>query len=168
MAITPVTEVENPYLNYQFQVFFAGTTPVAAVKSVSGLTRKTASVSFHAGGQPQTPLKIPGQTDYEPIRMERGITKDTAFEEWANMVSTYPNTKTLGNQVDMTNFRRNIQLVLYNQAGQPVIRYNIYNCWPSEYTALPELNSEANAVAIASLTIEHEGWDRDTTLTPPA
>ena len=168
MAITPVTEVENPYLNYQFQVFFAGTTPVAAVTTVSGLSRKTASVSFHAGGQPQTPLKIPGQTDYEPIRMERGITTDTAFEQWANMVSTYPNTKSLGNQVDMANFRRNIQLVLYDQAGRPVLRYNIYNCWPSEYTALPELNSAANAVAIASLTIEHEGWDRDMTLTPPA
>ncbi|MDQ3742431.1 MAG: phage tail protein [Actinomycetota bacterium] len=168
MAITPVTEVENPYLNYQFQVFFEGTTPVAAVTTVSGLTRRTQTVSFHAGGQPQSPLKIPGQSDYEPIRMERGITTDAAFEQWAELVWSYPNTKQLGNQIDLKNFRRNIQLVLYNQAGQAVIRYNIYNAWPSEYTALPELNSEANAVAIASLTIEHEGWDRDTTLTPPS
>ena len=159
-------EVQNPYLTYNFQVLWDNT-PVAAVTSVSGLTRKTQVVSFHAGGQPQSALKIPGQTDYQPIRLERGITISTAFEAWANRVWDYPNTKQLGNEVDLDSFRKDLQLVVYNQAGQATLRYNIYNCWPSEYTALPDLDAESNAVAIASLTIEHEGWDRDTTLTPP-
>ena len=47
-----------------------------------------------------------------------------------------------------------------------LLRYNLYNCWPSEYTALPDLDSEANTVALASMTIEHEGWDRDLSVKP--
>jgi phage tail-like protein len=161
---TAVTEIVNPYLTYNFLVKWDGGKPVAAVTSVSGLERKTAVVTFHAGGQPQSPLKIPGQTDYAPVRLERGITTDTAFEQWANALAYQPNTQQLGNQVALASFRKNIQIELYDQAGVLALRYNLYNCWPSEYTALPELNSEANTVALASLTIEHEGWDRDPTV----
>jgi phage tail-like protein len=160
---TPV----NPYLTYNFLVKWDGN-PVAAVSHVSGLSRKTQVVSFHAGGQPQSAFKIPGQTDYEPVHLARGITTDTTFEDWANLMWAYPNTQKLGNEMDMTKFRKPMQLELYNQAGVIVLRYNLYNCWPSEYTALPDLDSEANAVALASMTIEHEGWDRDTTVTAPA
>ncbi|MFL5912226.1 MAG: phage tail protein [Gaiellaceae bacterium] len=162
-STTPV----NPYLTYNFLVKWDGQ-PVAAVTHVSGLTRRTQVVSFHAGGQPQTAFKIPAQTDYEPVRLSRGITIDTAFEDWANYVWNYPNTQKLGSEMDLTNFRKPMQVELYNQAGVVVLRYNLYNCWPSEYTALPDLDSEANAVALASMTIEHEGWDRDASVTAPA
>jgi phage tail-like protein len=162
MQTTPV----NPFLTYNFQVIFDGS-PVAAVTHVSGLTRRTEVVSFRSGGQPQSPFKIPGQTDYEPIVLQRGITTDVRFEQWANKMRYYPNTGQLGQEVSLADFRKNIQLELYNQAGQLVIRYNVYNCWPSEYTALPELAADANVVALASLTLEHEGWDRDTTVKPP-
>jgi phage tail-like protein len=157
----------NPYLTYNFLVKWDNAY-VAAVTSVSGLTRKTQVVSFHAGGQPQSAFKIPGQTDYEPVRLSRGITTDTTFEQWANLMWSYPNTAQLGSEMDLTKFRKPMQIELYNQAGVIVLRYNLYNCWPSEYTALPDLDSEANAVALASMTIEHEGWDRDTSVTPPA
>jgi phage tail-like protein len=141
---------------------------VAAVSSVSGLSPKTEVVSFHAGGQPQSEFKIPGQTNYEPVRLSRGITTDTAFEEWANRMWTYPNTQQLGKEMAMASFRKPMQIEVYNQAGVIVLRYNLYNCWPSEYTALPDLDSETNTVALASMTIEHEGWDRDTSVTAPA
>jgi phage tail-like protein len=163
----PVTSVVNPYLTYNFRVKWDGNY-VAAVTTVGGLSRQTQVVSFHAGGQPQSAIKIPGQTDYQPVRLERGITTDTAFEDWAKLIWYYPNTGQLGQEVAMDTFRKNMQIEVYNQAGQAVLRYNLYNCWPSEYTALPDLNSEANVVALASLTIEHEGWDRDLTLTPPS
>jgi phage tail-like protein len=161
------TKVVNPYLTYNFLVKWDGNY-VAAVTHVSGLTRRTQVVSFHAGGQPQSAFKIPGQTDYEPVRLERGITTDTTFEDWANKIWSYPNTGQLGNEMSLKDFRKPMQIELYNQAGQIVLRYNLYNCWPSEYTALPELASEANTVALASLTIEHEGWERDTSVTPPS
>ena len=167
MATTAIpTEPTNPFLTYNFLVKWDNVY-VAAVTRVGGLTKKTEVVSFRAGGQPQTPVKIPGVTDYQPVVLERGITTDVAFEQWANKVWYYPNTATLGQEVSLQDFRKNIQIELYNQAGQVVVRYNLYNCWPSEYTALPELSSEANTVALASLTLEHEGWDRDTTVTPP-
>ena len=161
------TALVNPFLTYNFRVKWDGVY-VAAVTSVSGLTRRTDVVSFRAGGQPQSAFKIPGQTGYEPVVLERGITTDTAFEQWANKLWYYPNTSDLGNEVSLKDFRKDIQIELYNQAGQLVIRYNLYRCWPSQYTPLPELQAEANAVALASLTLEHEGFDRDLSVVPPA
>src|SRR5437764_3256187 len=134
------TQPMNPYLTYNFLVKW-NNAYVAAVTNVSGLTRKTEVVSFHAGGQPQSSFKIPGQTDYEPVRLSRGITTDTAFETWANMMWFYPNTQKLGNEVDLDHFRQPMQIELYDQAGRLLLRYNLYNCWPSEYTALPDLDS---------------------------
>lgn len=160
------TTLINPYLTYNFRVKWDNQY-VAAVTHVSGLVRKTNVVSFHAGGQPQSALKIPGQSDYEPVRLERGITMDTAFEEWAQLVWWYPNTSALGAEVSLDKFRKDIQIELYNQAGVIVLRYNLHSCWPSEYIAMPELDSETNAVALASLTLEHEGWERDTSVTAP-
>ena len=161
------TTLVNPYLTYNFIVKWDNQ-PVAAVTRVSGLSRTTAVVPFRAGGQPQTTFKIPGQTDYHPVTLERGITTDPAFEQWANKVWDYSNTSQFGNEVSLKDFRKNIQIEVYNQAGQLAIRYNLYRCWPSEYTALPELSAEANVVALASLTLQHEGWDRDTSVQPPS
>lgn len=161
------TTLVNPYLTYNFIIKWDNQ-PVAAVTRVSGLTRMTAVVPFRAGGQPQTTFKIPGQTDYQPVTLERGITTDHAFEQWANKVWDYPNTSKFGNEVSLKDFRKNIQIEVYNQAGQLAIRYNLYRCWPSEYTALPELSAQANVVALASLTLQHEGWDRDTSVQPPS
>lgn len=166
MASILATEVTNPLLTYNFLVKWDGKY-VAAVTSVSGLSRQTAVVSFHAGGQPQSALKIPGQTDYQPVRLERGITMDTAFEDWANLIWNYPNTQQLGNETQVGKFRKPMQIELYDQQGVVALRYNLYNCWPSEYTALPELQGDANVVALASMTIEHEGWDRDTSVQYP-
>lgn len=161
------TTLINPYLTYNFIVKWDNQ-PVAAVSRVSGLTRTTTVVPFRAGGQPQTTFKIPGQTDYQPVTLERGITTDPAFEQWANKVWDYPNTSQFGSEVSLKDFRKNIQIEVYNQAGQLAIRYNLYRCWPSEYTALPELSAEANVVALATLTLQHEGWDRDTSVQPPS
>jgi phage tail-like protein len=156
------SSVVDPYLAYNFRIKWDGNY-VAAVTTVSGLSRKTQVVSFHAGGQPQSAFKIPGQTDYEPVRLERGITTDTAFEDWAKVVWSQPNTDELGNDSAMDTFRKNMQIELYDQTGRLVLRYNLYSCWASEYIALPDLDSEANVVPLASMTIEHEGWDRDLT-----
>lgn len=164
------TTPPDPFLTYNFLVKWDGQA-VAAVTKVTGLVKKTASVTFRSGGQSQTPFKIPGITDYAPVTLERGVTFDVVFEQWANKMWYYPNTQALGEEVSLADFRKNIQIELYNQAGQIVTRYNIYNCWPSEYTALPDLDSEANTVALARLTLEHEGWDMDTSVsipTPPS
>ena len=101
------------------------------------------------------------------MRLERGITTDTAFQDWANLLWDYPNSQKLGTEVQLGTFRKSMQIELYDQQRILAVRYNLYHCWPSEYTALPELNAEANVVALESMTIEHEGWDRDTSVDYP-
>ncbi len=157
----------DPYKNYKFRVKWDGKY-VAGVSKVSGLTRTTQVVTFRSGGDPTTPRRMPGQSEFQPVTLERGVTHDVAFEQWANKVWDYQNSTTddqqggTGNKdVSLQDFRKDIILEVYNEAGQKVLAYNIYRCWPSEFTALPEMDSMANAVAIQSLKLENEGWQRD-------
>jgi phage tail-like protein len=150
----------DPYKNFKFQVFWEGTTtPVAGVSKMSSLRRTTEVVRHREGGDPSSSRKSPGRTEYEAITLERGVTHDTEFEQWANKVWNYGSG--LGSEVSLEDFRRNIILDVYNEAGQLAIRYKVYRCWVSEYQAMPELDANANAVAIQTLKLENEGWERD-------
>ena len=154
----------DPYKNFKFRVMWDGNY-VAGVNKVSGLTRSTQVVSHREGGDPSSSRKSPGQTDYTPITLERGVTHDLAFEQWANKVWTYGNAA--GQEVSLKDFRKPITIELLNEAGQKVIAYNVYRCWVSEFTAMPELDASGNAVAIQSITLQHEGWERDESVTEP-
>jgi len=154
----------DPYKNFKFIVSWDGK-PVAGVSKVGGLTRTTQVVSHREGGDPSLTRKSPGQTDYGPITLERGVTHDPEFETWANKVWTLGNA--VGNEVSLQQFRKNITITLLNEAGQPEIAYNVLNCWVSEYTAMADLDSSGNAVLIQSLTLQHEGWQRDPGLAAP-
>jgi phage tail-like protein len=160
------TSLIDPFLNFKFQVILNGTV-VAAVSKVSALTRTTQVVSWREGGMAQSTRRLPGQTEYGPVTLERGITMDVTFEQWANQVWYYPNTGALGQEVSLGNFRQNINIVLMNQAGQQVMSYWVFSAWPSEYHALPELDGTGNGVALESLTLQNEGWTRDDTLAAP-
>ncbi|HEV2844283.1 MAG TPA: phage tail protein [Thermoanaerobaculia bacterium] len=156
----------DPYKNFKFRVFWVGnTTPVAGVSKVGGLKRTTEVVEHREGGDPSTSRKSPGRTKYEAITLERGVTHDTEFEKWANKVWNFGSG--LGKEVSLKDFRRDVIIELYNEAGQPVIRYKVFRCWVSEYQALPDLDANANAVAIQTLKLENEGWERDYELQEP-
>jgi phage tail-like protein len=156
----------DPYKNFKFVVIWDGA-PVAGVSRVGALTRSTQVVSHREGGDPHSSRKSPGQTDYGPITLERGVTHDTAFELWAKKVWYYANSNAMGQEVSLKDFRKDITIELYNEAGQKVIAYNIYRCWVSEYQALPELDANGNAVAIQSITLQNEGWERDVSVAEP-
>lgn len=163
----------DPYRNFRFRLKWDGKY-VAGVSKVSALTRTTQVISHRAGGDPSTPRRMPGQSEYEAITLERGVTHDVAFEQWASKVWDYHNTTIddqqggSGNQdVSLKDFRKDIVLEVYNEAGQKVTAYTIYRCWPSEFVALPELDSNGNAVAIQTLKLENEGWERDISVTAP-
>ena len=115
--------------------------------------------------RPRTTRKSPGRTEYEAITLERGVTHDPAFEQWANKVWNYG--AGLGTEVSLKDFRKDITLELYNEAGQKVIAYNIFRCWVSEYVALPDLDANAAVVAIQRITLENEGWERDPAVVEP-
>ena len=154
----------DPYKNFKFKVKWGGNY-VAGISRVAALTRTTETVTHREGGDPSTNRKSPGRTNYDPIRMERGVTHDEEFERWANKVHNYGSG--LGSEISLKDFRKDITLEVFNEAGQKVIAYNIYRCWVSEYQAMPEMNANANEVAIQAITIENEGWERDYAVTEP-
>jgi phage tail-like protein len=154
----------DPYKNFKFRVKWDGHY-VAGVSKVTGLKRTTEVVKHREGGDPSTSRKSPGRNEFEPITLERGVTHDAVFEQWANKV--WQLHAALRAEVSLKDFRKDIILELYNEAGQKVLAYNIYRCWVSEYQSMPDLDSNANAVAIQHLKLENEGWERDLSVTEP-
>jgi phage tail-like protein len=155
----------DPYQNFKFRVRWDGR-PVAGLSKVGALKRTTEVVEHREGGDPSTSHKSPGRTKYEPITLERGVTHDVEFERWANRVWNYGSG--LGMETSLKNFRKDLIIEVYNEAGQLAIAYKIYRAWVSEYQALPDLDANANAVAIETLKLEHEGWERDGEVGEPA
>jgi phage tail-like protein len=154
----------DPYKNFKFKVKWDGQY-VAGISRVDALTRTTEPVTHREGGDPSTDRKSPGRTNYSQINMERGVTHDEEFEKWANKVWNFGAGE--GAEVSLKDFRKDITLDVFNEAGQKVIAYNIYRCWVSEYQALPEMNANANEVAIQRIRLECEGWERDYAVTEP-
>jgi phage tail-like protein len=160
----------DPYKNFKFLVKWDGQI-AAGMSKVSALKRTTEVVEHREGGDVSTTRKSPGQTKYEAITLERGVTHDLAFHNWANLVWNYgaspPSGGSGGGEMSLKNFRKDITIELYNEAGQLVIAYNVFRCWVSEYQALPELDASANAIAIQTLKLENEGWIMDDGVTEP-
>ena len=154
----------DPYQNFKFRVRWDGRY-VAGVSKVGALTRTTEVVSHRDGGDPSTSRKSPGRTEYAAITLERGVTHDVEFETWANKVWTYG--AGLGAEVSLRDFRKDIVIEVYNESGQLALAYKVHRCWVSEYQSLPDLDANANAVAIQHLKLEHEGWERDLDVTEP-
>ncbi len=149
----------DPYKNFKFRVKLDNNQYVAGVSKVSALKRTTEVVKHREGGDPSSSRKSPGRTEYEAITLERGVTHDKAFEQWANKVWDYG--AGLGSEVSLQDFRKNLTLEVYNEAGQLAISYHIYRCWVSEFQSLPDLDANANAIAIQHIKLENEGWVRD-------
>ena len=152
----------DPYKNYKFQVELDNRV-VAGISKVSALKRTTEVVKHRSGGENSIDHKSPGRTTYEAITLERGLTHDPEFEAWANRVHHYGGDSLM----DLDGYKRELTLVVMNERGQPVYRYFIHNCWVSEFTAIPDLDANANAVAIETIKLENEGWERDLATTEP-
>lgn len=164
MPFSVNTQRFDPYKNYRFLVYFGdATTPVAGVSKVSGLKRSSDAIDYQEGGNAII-LKGLGRTKYEPISLERGVTHDKTFEEWANAAQVLdkgaPSTS-------LAKLRRRVRIELLNEAGQAVHRYIVHDCWVSEYQALPDLDASGNGIAIESIKLEHHGWEHDLSLNEP-
>ena len=154
----------DPYKNFKFRVKWDGKY-VAGVSKVSGLRRTTEVIQHREGGDPSSSRKSPGRTEFESITLERGVTHDPEFENWANKI--WKLGASGGAEVSLKDFRKDIVLELYNEAGQLVLAYKVYRCWVSEYEILPDLDANANAIAIEHIRLENEGWERDQSVTEP-
>ena len=155
----------DPYKNFKFRIKWDGRY-VAGISRISGLRRSTEVIQHREGGEPSSSRKSPGLTEFAPITLERGGTHDPEFENWAYKVWSLGAGR--GAEVSLKDFRKDIGLELYNEAGQLVLAYKIYRCWISEYEILPDLDANANAIAIERIKLENEGWERDQSVTEPA
>jgi phage tail-like protein len=155
---TVTAERQTPYPTSKFRLFMFGKC-VAGISSVSTLRRHTAVVTHRDGGDPSSSRKTPGRTEYDAITLKRGVTHDLDFETWANKVWSYG--AGLGAETSLEDFKQDITIEVYDEAGQLALAYNVYRAWVSEYQALPDLDASTDAVAIQVLKIECEGWTRD-------
>lgn len=155
----------DPYKNFKFRVKWDGRY-VAGISKVGALKRSTDLVEHREGGDPSSSRKSPGRTKYDAISLDRGVTHDTEFEKWANKVWNFG--AGLGSEVSLKDFRKDIIIEVYNEAGQLALAYKVYRCWVSEFQALPDLDANAGAIAIQHIKLENEGWERDVDVVEPS
>jgi phage tail-like protein len=154
----------DPYKNFKFRVKWDGKY-VAGISKVGALKKEVTPVEHRHGGDPSHVRKSPGQIKFDPVTLERGVTHDQEFEKWANKVWNFGSG--LGAEVSLKDFRKDIIIEMYNEAGQLAIAYKVYRCWVSNFQALPDLDASANAIAIETMTLQNEGWERDYEVTEP-
>lgn len=155
----------DPYKNFKFRLKWDGRY-VAGVSKVGGLKRTTEVVKHREGGDPSSSRKSPGRTEYEAVTLERGVTHDSAFRDWAQKV--WHLKAGLGAEVSLKDFRKEVAVEVYNEAGQLALRYKLYRCWVSEFQALPDLDANGNAIAIEHIKLELEGWEIDSEVPEPS
>jgi phage tail-like protein len=152
----------DPYRNFKFKVKIDNQY-VAGLSKCSALKRTTEVTEWREGGDPSTSRQLPGKTKYDAVTLEAGLTHDPTFENWANLVHNFQGDAAMS----LRNFRKDIIIDVYNEAGQKVHSYKLFRAWVSEFQALPELDASANAVAIQTIKLENEGWERDEAVTEP-
>lgn len=149
----------DPYKNFKFRLKWDGKYVAGINKLTVGLNRTTEIVKHREGGDPSTSHKSPGRNKYDAVTLEQGVTQDTEFQNWASGVWKFG--AGLGSEVSPKNFRKDIILEIYSEAGQLAIAYKLNRCWVSGYRSMPDLDANANAVAIQHIKLENEGWERD-------
>lgn len=156
----------DPYKNFKFRIKFGTSTNyVAGVSKMSALKRTTEVVEHREGGDPSMSRKSPGRNKFDAVTLERGVTHDTDFEVWASKVWNFSGNP--GSESSLADFRKDVILDIFNEAGQKVKSYHLYRCWVSEYQAASDFDSNANAVLIEHIKLENEGWERDLSVTEP-
>lgn len=154
----------DPYRTFKFQIIIDGR-PVAGLRKMTALKRKTEPVKWRSAGDPSTERVMPGGTSYEPVTLEQGLTHDPVFEDWANLVNNHEGDAAMS----LANYRKDVVINVLNLQGSVAISYKLYRAWVSDYQALPDLDAGTmNAVGIQSITLQHEGWARDVAVPEPS
>jgi phage tail-like protein len=161
--LTPSTNRFDPYRNFRFKVKWDNLY-VAGLSKMGPLKRSTELVEWREAGENIISRKLPGKSKFEGVTLEAGLTLDTSFSDWAELVNDF----TSHSLVNLKDFRKNITIDVFNESGAKVVAYNLHRCWPSEYQAMPDLDAGANAVAITTIKLELEWWERDTAVTEAA
>ena len=160
--MNPSTNRFDPYRTFRFKVKWDGLY-VAGLSKMTGLKRSTEMLEWREAGENVTSRKLPGKTKYEPVTLEAGVTYDTSFEDWANLVNDFASHSI----TSLKDFRKMVTVDVFNEAGIKALSYRLYRAWVSEYQAVPDLDASANAVAITTVKLEYEWFDRDPDVNEP-
>ncbi|MFH1277850.1 MAG: phage tail protein [Candidatus Eisenbacteria bacterium] len=148
---------------YTFRVMWDGK-EMAGIDRVSGLVRRTEVVRPRSGGGPSGVMNTVGITAHEPLIIERRLSQDKEFERWANKVWMYG--AGFGSEMSLGDYRKDLKIDLYDHQGKLAISYRVYNCWPSEYFVLGELDASGPSLPVEVLVIAYEGFERDWSVVP--
>jgi phage tail-like protein len=156
MRMSASTNRFDPYRNFRFKVKWDGLY-VAGLSKMTGLKRSTEMTEWREAGENIVARKLPGKTKYEAVTLEAGITYDTAFEDWANLVNDFASHSI----TSLRDYRKNVTVDVFNEAGVKALSYNLYRAWVADYQAVPDLDASANAVAITTIKLEYEWFERE-------
>ena len=155
----------DPYKNFKFRVKWDGKY-VAGISKVSGLKRTTEVVKHREGGDPSTSRKSPGRTEYDAHHAgarRHARCRIRALGQQGLELRRRPRGRSLAGGLPQRHHDRNST----TRPARWRYSYKVYRCWVSEYQAVPDLDANANAVAIQHIKLENEGWERDQDVTEP-
>ena len=136
----------DPLVSFQFRLELNGMT--GYFTEVTGILSES-PVATHkvvnSAGKEVT-LQVPGRSDGDEMTFKRGLTKNTEFWEWRELVI-------MGN---MSEARADGSVIMFNRFYEEVRRWNFINAWPSKLSG-PQISSDSNDFSIEELTIVHEG-----------
>lgn len=146
----PTGSRSDPLVGYHFYVEIDGVTK-AMFKECSGLDSDSEVVEYREASKNGVVVirKQPGALRWSDITLRRGITDVMELWEWRKLIE----------QGKINDARKNGSIVLYNQAGEEVARWNFVDGWPKKISG-PQMRAEGNDVAIEELVITHEGLER--------
>jgi phage tail-like protein len=153
----------DPYKNFKFRVKWDNQY-VAGLSKMSALKRTAEVIEWREAGDPSRVRKLPGRWKHEPVTLEQGLTHDRQFLEWANQVYNPDGDAAMS----LVNYRKEVTIEVLNLQGERVMAFILRRCWASEFQALPEMDANANAVAIQSLKLEFEDFAMDESIAEPA
>ena len=152
----------DPYKNFKFLVKWDNVA-VAGLSKMSAIKRSTEVIEWREAGGPSIVRKLPGRTKFEPVTLESGLTHDRQFVEWADLV----NSPQGDGAMSLKNYRKEVIVEVLNLQATPVLRFFLQRAWVAEFQAVPEMDANANAVAIQTLKFEYEGFRADAGLAEP-
>ncbi|MGE5117356.1 MAG: phage tail protein [Betaproteobacteria bacterium] len=139
----------DPYRAYNF-VLEIDSLAKGAFSEVGGLTAEGDAVDYREGSDLQQNVrKLVGLRKYANLTLKRGYTQDKALWQWY--------TNIMNGVAD----RRNVTIVLMNEARQPVLRWHAENAWINKIEG-PAFKASSNDVAMESLELVHEGLTLET------
>lgn len=174
----------DPLRNFKFRVEIQHVQPGYGMMAhlgfmaASGLAATTEPISYREGGDNTTPRKMPGQTDFPPVSLTRGIVgnaKDQSLLwQWYREIF-FVTQGAQGWASEGNDFRTTVYIRVFDHPvnrgpargdavgmgpifGQVKASWKLFNAWPAAL-AFSDLDAGGNGVLVNNLSLMYEGFD---------